>query len=237
MATHRRSFHALRALAMLAVGATLGTALTVIEPFVADIVDVPVQAAFADPLPAPSTITLVSDKAEFALGTSATLTATTDVDVAPTASIVRIIDQTTGATLKSCTTGATCSIATTFTSGPAHNYVATVNALTSNVVVVSRMAWTIALTSNMTSFVTGATVTLTATANQNVGGTSGMYRIYIFDRTTNTVIYSCTSGSSCSYSATPPFQSGPPISTPLSWPGRAPRRTPPLLTCKPRATR
>lgn len=204
-----KSAAALKTLAMLVVATVAGTVLVAVEPIASSLIGLPSAAAYADPPVAPSTITLASNKTEFALGQSATLTATTDVDVVPTASIIRIIDQTTGATLASCSTGATCSATTTFTSGAAHNYVATVNALTSSVVTVSRMAWTISLASSATSFVTGATVTLTATANQNVGSTSGIYRIYIFDRTANTLIKSCNTGTTCVHTATPPFQSGP----------------------------
>lgn len=80
------------------------------------------DSAFADGAPpavAPLTIGLASSSSTFAAGSSVLLTATTDVDVAPTSSTIRIVDVTTGATLATCTNGAVCSANTSFYTGPA----------------------------------------------------------------------------------------------------------------------
>ena len=70
------------------------------------------QAAHADgpgdPPPQVSSISLASSAADFPAGGHVTLTATTDVDVAPTASTIAIVDQTSSSTLKTCATGTAC---------------------------------------------------------------------------------------------------------------------------------
>ncbi|WP_309615909.1 hypothetical protein, partial [Salinibacterium sp.] len=143
----------------------------------------------------PSFINLTTDREELALGQSATLTATTDADVETTASVISIVDVTSGATLKSCTTGTVCTLASvSFYTGPPRIYVATVNSLTSNQVTVARKPWTVALTADKTMFAAGETVLLTASANQDVGVTNGSYFIRIYDKTTGVTLKVCTSG-------------------------------------------
>ena len=174
----------------------------------------PASPARADPPPSdpPTSITLATDETSFAAGSHATLTATTDADVSDTASTITIIDETTTSTLASCTTGATCVASVSFLPGDAHTYVATVNSLTSNEVTVSRELWTVGLTTSGSSFAAGATVTFTATANQDLSDTSGSYALYIFDESTGEQLTECTSSTTCTYADSSMFVTGGPHS-------------------------
>ncbi len=98
--------------------------------------------------------------------------------------------------------------------GPAHTYVATVNALTSNEVTVARELWTVSLTSSETSFAAGDTVTLTATANQDPSETGYNYSyshynyiVRIFDTTTGGQLDWCNTAV-CTFSTTALFTMG-----------------------------
>ena len=171
-------------------------------------VELSVAPAFAlDPV---SSISLAVDTAVVPAGQAAVLTATTDIDVQGTASTITITDATTSTTLGTCTTGHECQVVSTYiyTGGP-HSFVATVDALSSNVVTVTRQAWTLSLASDGADFGAGGSRTLTATANQSVSNTASSYRIYIFDNTTGSRIASCASGITCS-TTTPTFFTGGP---------------------------
>lgn len=151
---------------------------------------------------------MASDKTEFSAGQSAVLTATTDADIAPSASTIQIVDQTTGSTLKSCTSGTSCAVTTTFLAGAEHRYLATVRGLSSNEVVLFRSAWTVSLTVNKPEFIKGESVTFSASANQNVGSTGGNYRLAIYDKTTGSRLTSCSTGSACSITTSSLFDTG-----------------------------
>ena len=146
----------------------------------------------AAPAPKPTSVVIAADTTQFSTGQSVVLTGTVNIDVAPSGSVITIVDLTTGQTLKSCSTGTSCSTTTTFYTGTAHTYVAKVAKLTSTSVSVSRAPWTTALASDNSSFAIGESVTFSATSNQNAGATSGNYELYIFDRTTGTKVGSCT---------------------------------------------
>jgi RHS repeat-associated protein len=153
---------------------------------------------------------LTSNVSEFAAGSSATITATTDADVAPTASIITVTDETTSTTVATCTSGTTCQASVSFYSGGAHTYIATVNSLSSNEVTVARQAWAVALTSTETTFAAGDAVTLTATANQSVSATGSYYWLGIYDVTTNSLVNVCLSGTVCTANLGSPFDHGAP---------------------------
>jgi RHS repeat-associated protein len=157
---------------------------------------------------------LSSSAGDFVVGASASLTATTDTDVAGSGYHTTIWDMTTGAKLKDCTSGSTCAVAgVSFASGGPHSYRAYVSAtasvsaftqplLTSSTVAVARAPWTVSLASDRTETVAGQSVTLTATANQDVGGTGGAYKISILDQTAHTTLKVCTTGTTCAVSNT-----------------------------------
>ncbi len=152
------------------------------------------RRAGADELPpqsAPTQISLTASNTSFVAGQSVTLTAATDFDVATSNSVIAIVNQTTNQTLRTCTTGTSCDTSARFFTGPAHTYVATVDALTSDPVTVTRAPWSITLAADKTTYTTGQSVTLTATANQDIGGTNNSYMIYIFDQTANQVVGYC----------------------------------------------
>ena len=171
----------------------------------------PVSTARADgppPMDPPTSIVLAANRSDFAAGSSVALTATTDKDVADTASTITISDETASSVLTTCASGTTCTASTSFDTGAAHTYVATVNDLTSNEVSVARAPWTLSLSSDRSSFTAGQTATLTATANQNVGSTAGHYRIDIYDESTGGRIATCATGTVCSYGPAVLFTSG-----------------------------
>jgi RHS repeat-associated protein len=133
------------------------------------------------PVAEPSSVVLSADRTTIAAGQSATLTATTDVDVAGSASVVSIVDQTTGASVAWCPSGRSCVVAVSFPAGPAHTYVAMVNSRTSNQVTIARQTWSVGLQSSTPQLAAGASAMLTATANQDLGQTLGQYALYVFD--------------------------------------------------------
>jgi hypothetical protein len=157
--------------------------------------------------PGPTSITLTVDHATFPLGGSSTLTATTDIDVAPSGQTITIIDQTSNTPIASCAAGTTCTATVTFITGPARTYVAEVGSLVSDAVSVSRLPWTVSLAQDKTVFEAGDRVTLTATANQRVRNTGFNYYIFIMDNTTGQLVTFCDtdpcSGSSAFYTGGP----------------------------------
>jgi RHS repeat-associated protein len=167
----------------------------------------------------PWTLALTSSAQTFPAGGHATLTATANQSVTGTGGVyaITIMDATTQGMVVRCTTGSSCSGNVSFPTGGAHSYVAYVSSATtwwddiqveSNTTVVSRAAWTLALTTDTTSFAAGGTATLTATANQDVAETSGHFAITIMDGTTQATIVRCTTGTVCS--ATVSFPTGGP---------------------------
>jgi RHS repeat-associated protein len=156
----------------------------------------------------PSSVALSASTLNFQAGQSVTLVATTDVDVAPSASILRITDTTTGTRVASCATGTTCTTSVVFYTGAPHTYRATVNSLTSSPVTLTRAAWTVSLASDQPSFVAGGTTTFTATTNQSVSATNGNYRIGIYDVTADSLIGSCLAGAACSVAVPSPTSQG-----------------------------
>jgi YD repeat-containing protein len=168
-------------------------------------------------------VSLTSNESTFAAGSSFTLTATANQNVGNTNGnyYLRIYDLTTGSLISACYSGSVCTGSTTFSDGGPHTYQAEVSKgslyaglgtttdvqATSNDVQVAREAWTVTLTSDLTTFSAGQKVTFTATANQNVGSPSGHY-LRIYDTTAGTEVGVCTSGTTCVVSTA--FYSGTP---------------------------
>ena len=191
-----RSLCALRrAAAMLLVAATVATAFVAVDSVTGPLLGTRGDVAMA--APPPTTITLTTDKTVFPAGQYPILTATTDLTVSSSGTVITITDQTTGSVIKTCTTGTSCPVAAQWFTGGPHTFIATVGSLISNTVVVNRTPWTLSLTTNFTTLPAGQMVQLTATANQNVGSTNSSYRIYIFDAITGAIIVSCTTGTAC----------------------------------------
>jgi hypothetical protein len=175
------------------------------------------------------TVSLATTETTFAAGDLVTLTATAnqDVGVGGIYYTIQIFDVTTGQLVQECTSGATCTYGGTypiFTSGGPHQYVAVVAhysedyaysavtdlQATSNVITETREAWTVSLTSSVTTFAAGQPFTFMATANQDVGKTEGAYAIDIYDTTFGILIHQCTSGTTCGGGPYSTFYSGPP---------------------------
>lgn len=159
----------------------------------------PVGSASADddppPVP-PSSVSLVADALTFAAGGSVALTATTDVEVSSSGSRIEIVEEATGSVLSACSSGTSCTAQVSFASGPARSYIARSAGVVSSSVSIS-LPWSVGLTQNKAVFAAGEQVTLTATANQNVGSTGGNYKIFIRDVTSDTILNWCSAGDTC----------------------------------------
>ena len=194
-------------------------------------VDVQASSNVVSAMRKPWTVSLAIDREVFAAGQSVTLTATADQQVYWTNGAYRmyIKDLTTGTVVGTCGSGVsssagyTCWATTTFYTGGPHEYQAFVAAAadhevdvqaSSNVVSAMRKPWTVSLAIDREVFAAGQSVTLTATADQQVYWTNGAYRMYIKDLTTGTVVGTCGSGvsSSAGYTcrATTTFYTGGP---------------------------
>jgi hypothetical protein len=162
--------------------------------------------------PVPWSVTLTSTKTTLGSQDTATLTATANQDVANSGKYIRLYDATTSTLLTVCSSGLSCSISRGFTAlgNVAHDYVAYVAAsststfppggivATSNTLTLTPVAWSLTLTSTITSVGSQQSATLTATANQDVANTGKYIRLY--DATTSTLLTVCSSGLSCSIS-------------------------------------
>jgi hypothetical protein len=162
-------------------------------------VPAPVSAKTVETNPqsaAPSSISLSSDGYAIPAGESATLTARTDLaDGSDTT--LRIVDLTTDKTIQSCAADEICEASISPGAGLAHEYAAIAGDVKSNVVEISREAWTITLSTDAEVLDTSQRATLTATANQDVGDTDGEFEIFVFDATAGRLVTSCTTGTSC----------------------------------------
>jgi hypothetical protein len=151
-------------------------------------------------------INISANPTSLPVGSSSTITAIASYDVGPTSFSIRIYEGNT--VIRSCKTGTTCSVSITKSSPGTYYYVAKIETnetrilATSNTVSVTWTTnttptpWSIRLSANPTSLSTGETSVITATANQDVGPT--IYYIRIYEG--NTVIKSCSSGTTCSVS-------------------------------------
>lgn len=169
----------------------------------------PATASLRSDPPVATTVSLTSDVTEFAVGQSVTLTATAN-QLLPGGYRVRIFDTSTLQPIKTCTTLTCTYTAVPFTTGGPRRYIAEVSLGTttatygsttdvlafSNEIELSRLAWTVLLETDKVTYLSGESVTLTATANQSAG--SGTFRIRIFDQTTGAQLRNCTSAT-CVY--------------------------------------
>jgi RHS repeat-associated protein len=112
--------------------------------------------------------------------------------------------------VKECTQNAICSTSVSQSSATTHNYIAkieqsggtNVQAQSGTVKLTwisASTGWTASLSTTQGSVGTGQNVTLTASTNQDVGPT--IYYLSIVDVGSNTVVASCGSGTTCSYTA------------------------------------
>lgn len=186
------------------------TGATVTDPQAVSNVVIATRAAWS--------VGLTIDNPVFTAGQNVRITATPNQDIHLTSGYrLYIVDETTGKELGHCGStqdwlatwfGGTCTVTTSFKTGPAHSYrayvavdhngtVATDQQAVSNYVTATRAAWSVALTIDRPVFSTGQYVTLTATPNQDIQ-LSG-YRLYIVDETTGVDVGSC--GNSSNWSA------------------------------------
>jgi RHS repeat-associated protein len=158
-------------------------------------------------------VSLAVDTTTFAAGEHVTLTAVPNQNVvASPAYVLFVVDVTTGAYLGYCGrdnynyssvwSAGSCTVTTSFSTGPAHTYRAYIaqnyslaagpSAMqaTSNDVVVARAAWSVSLAVDTTTFAAGEHVTLTAVPNQNVAA-SPAYLLFVVDVTTGAYLGYC----------------------------------------------
>ncbi len=138
-------------------------------------------------------------------GTS-TLTATASADIGPSPFYIQVFDATTGARLKSCPFGTTCSVGTSKAVATTHKFLAYVSDDSTafpptGVQAVSNASYVTWTASNYRVSLgitapTRSTRTLTAYSNTNVGPTP--YFIEVFNLRTGARIALCGSGTSCS---------------------------------------
>ena len=163
-----------------------------------------INAAPAYAATPPTEVTAATNLSTVAAGQTYRVTATTSSTVSATGSRIEILKVGSDDILATCTTGSSCSFSSTFPSGDARSYAARV-VLESNgtvlaesaPVMVSRQPWAVDLASSSTTLQAGQTARLTATTNQHLDRTEGAFALYIFDRTSETLLGTCTTGKSC----------------------------------------
>lgn len=161
----------------------------------------------------PSSVTISASPTTVAVGGSSTLTATASMDVGPTPFFIELFDTTTGAFVRDCGGGTTCSATVSQSAASTHAYVAYISGAGSampppniqatsptSYVTWSNAGWQITL-SGPTSVSSYAN--FTATTNANIGPTP--YDIYIIDEDTDTQLAICGTGTTCSVSFSPPW--------------------------------
>jgi hypothetical protein len=148
-------------------------------------------------------VTLSASSSYVSAGTTVTLTATSSVDVGPTAYFIEILHSN-GSSVAICGSGTTCSTTVNSSGGSTQNFIAYISSYgtadpppsiqaTSNGAAVSWV--TISLTEIGSPSYTGEQVGLTASTSLNVGPTP--YWITIFDATTGTMVAYCGTGTTC----------------------------------------
>jgi len=139
----------------------------------------------------------MTDQLAFEAGDTFALTATVDQSLEDTSSTLTITDVTTSTDVKQCTTGTVCEVDLGFAAGEPREYIARVDALSSNEVTVARAPWNVELSADKTELSAGEEATLTATLDQDLTATAGAYAVAIFDTTNEVRVSTCTSGTSC----------------------------------------
>jgi YD repeat-containing protein len=174
------------------------------------------------------TVGLTTSESSFAAGDTVTFTATANQDLSDTSGTfaIYIFDQSTGDELTECTSTTTCTYADSsmFVTGGDHTYVAQVFPAmgfrtfggttgleaTSNIVTEGRALWTVTLTTSETTISAGDSVTLTATANQDLADTGLDYYLRIYDQTTGAWLAGCDNSTTCTFTSTSLYYAGTP---------------------------
>jgi hypothetical protein len=170
---------------------------TTIHTYVAEIRKGTAVTALSSPLAINTTafsLTLTAPTTTASAGQSVTLTATATSDVSAAGSPLRIVDNTTGKTLASCSAGLTCSASVLVPAGGLHTFQAVIKGkanVQSAPVSITWQAMTLTLAASPTAPAPGQAVTLTATPNFNPGtvGTP----VKIVDIGTGRTLLSCSS--------------------------------------------
>jgi RHS repeat-associated protein len=153
------------------------------------------------------TLALTTDKAELLNGETATLTATANQSVSGTGWAIQVFDTASNTRYANCVSGTTCTYTVDW-GNAGHGFVAYVGQqsstkpppalqATSNTVTIAHAAWTLTLSSDRGALRNGETATVTATANQPVGGTG--WAIQVFDQNANVRYANCVAGTTCTY--------------------------------------
>jgi hypothetical protein len=164
-------------------------------------------------------ISLAASLNTLPVGNTSTLTETSSSNIGPTPFYVQIWDTTTGTLLVQCGSGTTCSVNVSQSVATTHTYIATFAGFTSSAAAyppptpqstsaTSYVTWTgsgLLVSLTAPAITVNGPETVTATASINVGPTP--YYIEIFDEN-GTLLHSCGSGTTCSFSYTPARQPG-----------------------------
>ncbi len=153
----------------------------------------------------PTEISLATNLSTVAAGQTYRLTATASSTVTASGSHIEVVQVETESVVASCTTGSACTFSSTFPADSPRSYLARVIQDSTSLVlaesapvVVAREPWAVELKSSATALQAGQTAKLTATTNQYLDRTDSNYALYIFDRTSGSLLKSCSSGRSCS---------------------------------------
>jgi RHS repeat-associated protein len=167
-------------------------------------------------------VLLEADETEIGAGETTTLTATLNQDLSDTdgAYAVAIFNVTSGERIKTCDTSESCSVvvsaydarvaatdyiavvlAASDTSSDSHMEAQDMQAM-SDPVRVTRQQWTLEIDSGADVLWPTEETWIKVTANQDVGGTNGLYSIYIFENRTKRLLARCDDGNECMVTGT-----------------------------------
>ena len=149
-------------------------------------------------------ITLAASLYAMSPGQTVSMQANTNANVGPSPYWISIFDETTGARVALCATGTSCGVNINQASSTIRDYIAYVGSngtarppspvATSNSIEVTWLS--VSLSTDASVAPPGVYVGLTATASQDIGPT--LYDVDIFDVTTQSLVFRCATGISCS---------------------------------------
>ena len=176
----------------------------------------PVEAMTDAPPPPPALTSLAATPSPARSGDVAVVTATTDRSLYSTGYSTRIIDPDSGSTLASCTSGTSCTYSATigwqnhnlqdrhFTARVVHTSSGLVVSESTLTLPVVRYDFALDVSATPNPVRSGDAVTVKAAWNRSLYSSGLSARI--IDADTGTTLASCSSGSSCTYSFTQPWQ-------------------------------
>jgi RHS repeat-associated protein len=180
---------------------------------IGDVTDV---QATSDPVGvsrAPIMFELEADLEDLSAGDTVNLEITADQDVGDTNGLyaIHIFEAVSGDLIKTCTTGSSCNTSYTWNgAGWAVTFVAFVDGAAApahisevedvqfaDSVSMNVDPWEVAISTDKLILAAGETGTITAVTDQNLSDTGGALATYIIDFATDTIVATCTTGTSC----------------------------------------